>query len=129
MTLTREQIFNKVDIEVKEIQVPEWGGTVFIRQLTRGEQDAYLKRQMGEARVKTQRRDSSGEIAAASMFGHDAFLCVCGICDENGSPLFSDKDVDQLKKKNGEVIGRIALEIVRFSGMAGDVPLEEEAKN
>lgn len=129
MALTREQILYKDDIQRKEIPVPEWDDTVWIRQLTRGEQDAYLKKQMGEAKVKTERKGAGGEFVAASMFGHDAWLCACGICDEGGKPLFSEKDVEALKRKNGEAIGRIAAEIVKFSGMAEDVPLEEEAKN
>jgi hypothetical protein len=129
MALTRDEILDKDDIERKEIPVPEWGGTVWIRQLTRGEQDAYLKRQMGDAKLKTGKRDTSGEFAASSMFGHDTWLCARGICDESGKPLFSDKDIEALAKKNGKTIGSIALEIVKFSGMAEDVPLEQELKN
>ncbi|MCZ2155742.1 MAG: hypothetical protein LC114_17895 [Bryobacterales bacterium] len=129
MALTREQILNVNDIERKEIEIPEWGGTVWIRQLTRGEQDAYLKRQMGGAKVKAGKKDIAGEFDAASIYGHDTWLCSRGICDEEGKPLFNEKDVDALAKKNGTAIGRIAQEIVQFSGMAEDLPVEEEAKN
>lgn len=127
--LTREQILNKVDIEVKELDVPEWSGSVFIRQLSRAEQDEYLKRQFGETKMKQDAKAKQQEISAVNIYGHDAYLCVCGICDEDGKPLFSKADIDALKKKNGAVIGRVAVEIVKFSGMANDIPLEDEVKN
>lgn len=129
MALSREQILNKVDIEIKEIEVPEWGGTVHIRQLTRAEQDEYLKRQYGETRLKQDARAKSQEISAVNIYGHDAFLVACGVCDEEGRPLFKREDTDALKKKNGAVIGRLAVEIVKFSAMAGDVKADEEIKN
>lgn len=129
MALSRDQILGTDDLGRKEIEVPEWGGTVTIRQLTRGEQDAYLKRQMGDAKMKAGRKEVSGEFNAAAMYGHDAWLCVRGICDADGKPMFGDKDIEALAKKNGAVVGRIAQEIVKFSDMAEDVPLEDEAKN
>lgn len=127
--LSREAILNKVDIEIKEIPVPEWGGSIFIRQLSRGEQDTYLKRQYGETRLKQDSKAKNQEISAVNIYGHDAYLCVCGICNEDGTPLFKQTDIEDLKKKNGAVIGRIAVEIVKFSGMAGDIPIEDEVKN
>ena len=127
--LSREQILNKIDIEIKEIPVPEWGGNIFIRQLSRGEQDTYLKRQYGETRLKQDSKAKNQEITAVNIYGHDAYLCVCGICNEDGTPLFKQTDIEELKKKNGAVIGHIAVEIVKFSGMAGDVPIEDEVKN
>lgn len=129
MTLTREQIFSKSDISTKEIEVPEWGGSVYIRQLTRGEQDAYLKRQYGAAFMKQDPRARQQEIKGMSLYGHDTFLCACAICDENGKAIFSQTDIAELEKKNGEVIGRLAKEIILFSGMAGDVEQLDELKN
>ena len=127
--LSREQILNKVDIQIKEIPVPEWGGSVFIRQLSRAEQDEYLKRQYGETRLKQDTRAHAQEISAVNIYGHDTFLCVAGICDEEGKPLFKADDIAALKKKNGAVVGRIAVEIVKFSAMQSDVDVEEEVKN
>jgi hypothetical protein len=129
MPLNRDQILNSVDIQVKEIQVPEWGGSVFIRQLTRAEQDEYLKRQYGDTRLKQDNRAKQQEISSVNIYGHDAYLCVCGICDEDGKQLFKQNDIDALKKKNGSVVGRIAVEIVKFSSMENDVTVEEEVKN
>jgi hypothetical protein len=120
MALTRDEILKTNDIQVNEIEVPEWGGSVFIKQLTRAQQDSYLKMQMGKTRMKQDTRAKNQEIIGAELYGHDAYLCSRGICDENGKAIFKDSDIQSLKKKNGAVIGRIAKEIIAFSDMAGD---------
>ena len=127
--LTRDQILSKQDIAVKELPVPEWGGSIFIRQLNRAEQDEYNKRQIGDTRMRQDAKAKQQEFTLANMYGHDTYLCICAICDEDGKAIFKRDDIEALKKKNGEVIGRIAIEIIRFSGMAGDVEASEEIKN
>jgi hypothetical protein len=129
MTLNRSDILSVVDILVKEVDVPEWGGTVFIRQLTRGEQDTYLKRQYGATRLTQHTKNDVQEISAVDVYGHDAFICSRGICDDAGKLLFKEGDVEALKSKNGAVIGRLSSEIVKFSGMAGDIQAAEDLKN
>lgn len=119
MPLTLTQIMAANDIAVKEIEVPEWDGTIYIRQLTRAQQDDYLKRQMG-TRMKQDMKAKSQEIDLSNFYGHDSFLVVSGACDESGKPLFSAKDIEALKNKNGAVIGRIAKEILIFSEMVED---------
>jgi hypothetical protein len=134
MALNRDQFLAKDDLLIKEVtfpaSIPKWGGeTIFIRALTRGEQDAYSKRQMGDARMKTSRRESSGEISMASMFGHDAWLVLHGACDENGKPLFKESDMRGIEQKNGEAVGWLARQIVIFSGMGKDegIQMDEPA--
>lgn len=145
MSLTRDDILNISDITVKEITVPEsipaWGGkTLTIKQLTRGQQDAYLKRQYGDTKLKQDRKAKNQEISAVNIYGHDAWLCVRGICDGQGKTIFTDADIEKLNEKSGESIGWIAKEIIQFSGMGEDEKvargeiseeqaLEEELKN
>jgi len=129
MALTKDDILGIGDIDIKEIDVPEWDDTVYIRQLTRGEQDAYLKRQYGSTRLKQDSKAKAQEISAVNIYGHDAFLCACGICDDGGKRLFSQADAKKLEKKNGAAIGRIAKEILDFSEMSVDVEELEELKN
>lgn len=139
MLLTRDEIFALDDITVKEITVPDtipvWGGKVLkIKQLTRGMQDAYNKRQFGSMAVKQDgmsrgRKNGANkangaketqEIYGMSIYGHDAWLCVRGICNADGKPMFTDNDIEKLNEKSGEAIGWIASEIVKFSNMAND---------
>ena len=127
--LTREEILNIVDIQTKEIHVPIWDTDIYIRQLSRGEQDTYLKRQYGNTRLKQDRKAKEQEISAVSIYGHDAYICVCGICDESGERIFKMSDLQGLDNKNGEAVGFIAKEVIEFSGMGPDVEELDELKN
>lgn len=122
---TRNDILSLVDISIKEITVPDtipaWGGMkLTIKHLTRGQQDAYLQRQFGATKMKQDAKAKQQEISAVNIYGHDAWLCVRGICDEDGKTIFKDEDIAKLNEKSGEAIGWIANEITKFSGMSAD---------
>jgi len=128
MALTKDQIFNISDIKIKELKVPIWKDTVFIKQLTRGQQDEYLKLQFSNTSMQQQNKEQKIN-SDVNLFGHDAFICACGICDESGKPEFTRADIKKLGEKNGEAIGFIAKEIIEFSGMGKDVEELEKLKN
>lgn len=136
--LTREAVIGLQDITWKEITIPEripvWGGkSLYIRMLTRGQQDEYMKRQFGQVKMKQDRKATSQELTQANIYGHDAWLCIQGCCDAQGAPLFQPGDEKMLYTKSGEAIGWIAKQIVDYSGMLEDVKdlqkAEEELKN
>lgn len=128
MALSKEQILSINDIKVKEVEVPVWDDTVFIRQLTRGQQDAYMKRQFSKLAMKQQGRQQEME-SDITIFGHDAWLFAQGVCDADGKRLFTDAEVGKLEEKNGEAIGFVAKEIIAFSGMQSDIDELEKVKN
>ena len=128
MALTRDQILAISDIQVKEIKVPGWGDTIFIRQLSRGEQDAYMKRQYGKMAMKQKGKDQELGSDSIQIFGHDSWLVARGACDESGKRLFSDADEKELNKKLGEPVGYIAKQILEFSDMAKDIEEIEQAE-
>jgi hypothetical protein len=131
MALTRDEILGLNDIQVKEIEVPDWNASVCIRKLTRGQQDEYSKRRFGKPSLKQQlgkKREQEME-SEVDIFGHDAWLVAQGVCDEGGKRLFTDSDVVRLNEKSGEAIGFIATEIVKFSGMTEDIEELEQIKN
>ncbi len=136
MPLTREDFLNTDDATIKAIIIPahieKWGGKeIYIRQLTRGQQDAYLKRRFSNMAVNT--NGANQEMKSINIFGHDAWLVSKGACDENGKPLFKEADIEKLNEKNGEFIGWIAVQIVSFSSMGEDAQtaekVSEEIKN
>lgn len=124
--LTRDKILETQDITIKILDIPStipvWGGEqICIKQLTRGQQDNYLKRQFGQARMKQDRKAVNQEFTGLNTYGHDAWLCSLAICEPNGSPLFTEADVKALEGKSGEFIGWLAKEILTFSNMVEDV--------
>ena len=127
--LTRDDILNFKDIQTKEITVPDhipaWGGkTLLIKQLSRGEQDTYLKRQFGSIKTSQDAKAKSQQFTDVSIYGHDAWLCQRGIVvDESGTRMFTDADIKTLNEHNGEAIGWVAAEIVKFSGMDADAKI------
>jgi hypothetical protein len=96
------------------LEVPEWGGHVYVRGLTARERDefeiAVTKRKGGETiwDVRNVR----------------ARLCVIGLCDEQGRRLFSDEEIPSLGKKSALVLERCFDTIRHLSGMT-DADLAE----
>ena len=138
--LTREDILGLQDITTKEITIPEtipvWAGKkIYIKQLSRGKQDDFLKRQFGSMKVRQEasRNAKQQEMTAPDLYGHDTWLFVNGVCDENGMLLFKLADMDVLNNKSGEAIGYIAKQILEFSNMTEDVndleTMENDIKN
>jgi hypothetical protein len=128
MTLTRDEILAMVDLTTKEITVPDsipvWGGKkLFIRQLSRGDQDNYLIRQFGTGKVKV----TGTEFDMVGLYGHDAWLCSRGVSDAEGKRIFTEDDVDKLAEKSGEFIGWVANEILKFSDMDRDAKIAKKA--
>jgi hypothetical protein len=128
MALSREQILGAEDLKIKEIEVPVWNDTVYIKQLTRGQQDEYHKRQFSKLAMKQQGKSQNIE-SNIIIFGHDAWIFAQGVCDEDGKRMFTDAEVIKLDEKNGEAIGFVASEIVKFSGMESDISELEKIKN
>jgi len=132
--LTRDKVLAFDDITRKVITIPDsipvWGGeSLTIKQLTRGQQDNYNVRRFGKLEMKQDQKKKQQDISGVSMWGHDAWLVVCGAINEDGSPMFKQEDIAKLNDKSGEAIGWIAKEIVIFSGMQDDTPAEDEVKN
>jgi hypothetical protein len=90
MALNRDAILAADDLVREEIDVPEWGGTVFVRVMTARERDRF-EQKWSESRYDNIR----------------AFLAVCVVCDEAGLPLFSEKDIDALGRKSAAALDRI----------------------
>lgn len=106
--LDRKAIFKAVDLDIKSVKVPEWGGEVCVRGLTARERDHF------EASIGT----------AANLENLRARLVVLTLCDEKGERLLKDSDAIELGKKNAQVVDRL-FEIARkMSGMT-DADVEE----
>lgn len=107
MTLTKEQILAADDIPIREVEVPEWGGTVRMRGLTGSERDAY---ELSLFQVRGEKRIPRMENARARLVA----LCIV---DGEGNRLFSDEEVKALGGKSGKVLDRLFDEARKLSGL------------
>jgi len=112
--LTRTSILAAKDLKRKEIEVPEWDGTLIIREMTAFEREVFEKRMM-EAGV-----DRASNISRSLGNLRASVVVMCAIT-EDGSPMFSDGDVKALNEKSGAVISRVFQECAVLSGISQEV--------
>lgn len=122
MILKRADILNAVDVKTEEVQVPEWGGSVYVRGLTAGERDKW------EASLySAEKRGSSFEVVAHKDNIRAKFLVV-SIVDEEGKLMFTAGDIEALSKKSAAPVDRLFAVAQRLSGMTKE-DVEELEKN
>ncbi|MGH3598936.1 MAG: hypothetical protein ACRDQH_01445 [Pseudonocardiaceae bacterium] len=102
--LGREQILGAEDLETKDVEVPEWGGTVRVRGLSAGERDRH------EMRMALAQRDGVLTDVRASVV-------ASAIIDENGKRVFSDAEIMVLSKKSADALDRLFDVVSKLSGM------------
>src|SRR5688572_16771684 len=99
------------DLPRREIKIPEWGNkSVFIRTLSAGERDQF------EASLT----DRTTNIRAR--------LAVMCLCDEDGSPLFTQDKVEALAKKSGKALDRVFDAAIHLNKISKE-DVEELEKN
>lgn len=118
MSLTAKQILEMDDRPTKEVEVPEWGGSVFIRTMSGDERDTF------EAEMVAQQ----GGANPSKIKGIRARFVTRVLVDENGERLFKDSQADQLGKKSAAALDRIFSEASAFNRLSGE-DVEELAGN
>lgn len=108
MALNRDNILAANDTKIKKVDVPEWGGEVYVKSLT-GSQ-----------------RDSLTNIPREQMF---IKMLVLSLVDEEGKSLgFTDADIPALEEKNIGVLARVFQVACSLNGMTAEA-VKEAAKN
>lgn len=95
--LTAEEILAVDDIEVREVAVPEWKGTVFLRVMDGGARDAYDIARNERSKKKRGKADA----------GIRSMLLAHTLCNAEGVLLFGEEKMAELSKKNGAVLARL----------------------
>lgn len=116
--LTRDAILGANDRAMELVDVPEWGGQVWVRALSGTERDAY------EASLVTVRRDGSQRF---NMENVRARLVSMAMVDGAGERLFSDADVKALGAKSAQALDRVFDAARKLSGLS-DEDVEELAE-
>ena len=113
--LTKEQILGADDLRREQVNVPEWGGSVFVRTLTGTDRDAFEQSII----------QNSERMDLANVRARMAVLCVV---DEKSERLFADSDAQALGAKSSLALGRIFTVAQKLNGMT-DADVEDLAKN
>jgi len=115
--LDRDTILSITDSKLEPLEIPEWGGTIYIRTITGGERDGVEYALSEDPKTGNRRQQN-----------FRAYFVSLVACDESGKRLFKNQDIPALAQKSGAAIERIVdagLKLNNFK--AADV--EEMTKN
>jgi len=96
MILSRDAILGVADIKAEPLEVPEWGGSVYVRMLSGRERDNF------EASLRDPATGNAGNLS-----DFRAKFASLVIADEKGERLFSEADIDALGKKSAQALDRV----------------------
>lgn len=108
--LNRDAILGADDSEFRDVEVPEWGGTVRIKSITGAQRDAF------EASL----REGKGKNADVNLRNMRAKLIIMCAVDEHGSKLFTQEDLRKLGSKNAKPLDRLFDACTQMIGMTED---------
>lgn len=112
--LSRDEILKQTSMQVVDVTVPEWGGTVSVKQMSGFERDAFDRSLVvGD---KTDTTNMRAKLAVAT--------CV----DKDGKPLFKPDDADALGKTCASALDRIFKMAAPLNGITQD-DIEDAEKN
>lgn len=119
--LKRREILAAKDFRLEPVDVPEWGGRVYVRTMTGEERDAF------EDKVLEIRDPKTG--IPKSIKGLKTLLVSLTACDKEGKRLFAgDGDAKKLAQKSGAAIERI-FEVAQRLSHITDEAIQELASD
>lgn len=107
MYLSKDDILKADDLPTRDVDVPEWCGTVRVRGLTGAERDQF------DFVLSDAKNNPSKAQIRANLVGR----CMV---DEDGKRLFSETEVAKLAAKSGAALTRIFDVVRELSGMTKD---------
>jgi hypothetical protein len=113
--LTKEQILNRKPI-LQEVQIPQWGGFVYIRPLTVAEQT-----KLAELGTKHEKANTAARVKNITLQ-----VIKWSVTDADGAALFDDADLDRLLQSDASAIMSLQDAIIRYSGLTEESRRELE---
>jgi len=111
MALSRDQILGAPKPELVEVQVPAFGGSVFVKPFTIGVSEKFYD-----------------DNAAAKGADYSARLIVATVVDEAGSPLFTDADIPAIREIPAQSLKDVVQAALRANRILDD-PVGDAEKN
>ncbi len=88
--LNKAAILAANDVKTEKVEVPEWGGDVYVRTLSGTDRDAF-----------------EDAYSREKMKNFRARFLVLTLCDDKGARLFADEEIEALGAKSNVVINRL----------------------
>lgn len=101
--LSAADIFAVEDLQILEVEVPEWKGVIRLRQMPADEAIRFQDAMKGPA----------------SKSAWVRILALCAV-DADGARLFSDSDMEKLRKKSTAVFLRLQKLLLKHNGFTED---------
>lgn len=122
--LSRAQL-DEIKLRIEELNVPEWGGSVLIREMTGTDRDAYEASVWGS---KAPQKGRDRDLNLANARARCVALCLI---DENGQRLYKDNEVYLLGKLPAAGLDRVFDRCRELSGItdADNKAIEQVLKN
>lgn len=105
--LTREQILAAKDLPRELVNVPEWGGEVYVSTMTGSARDAWEASLLGKDR-KVDLTNARSKLVAACLV------------DEGGTLLFTADDIAALGGKSSSALERVSKVAQRLNRITED---------
>ena len=110
-----------VKLKREKVEVPEWGGFVFVQELTGSGRAKFVDKV--EKVMKSKRLSE-----AAAMIDLLPDLLQLTLVDESGNEIVTAKDTKDLKSASSAVLDRLGAIAINISGL-GHAEVVKEAKN
>ena len=118
IALTKDLILSANDSPVEKVEIPCWGGYVYVKTMSARERD----------RLESSWADNKDK----ALDNLRARLAVATVCDEDGNLLFSPSDADALGQKSAKALDILLPVIQKLNGISsGDMEamLDEQKKS
>lgn len=112
--IDKSAILAAQDIKTEDVDTPEWGGSVRVRELSAADLLGFWD----------SCRDAEGELIRDRV---QPALLARAVVGEDGAPLFTDNDVSGLMSKSAAVVGRLFVVAKKLNGIGQEAV--EIAKN
>lgn len=104
--LSRIEILDATDYQRELVEVPEWGGSVWVQSMSGTERDSYEAELVGSG---------DNDDQAYNLFNLRAKLACRSLVDEAGKKLFSEAEIAVLGEKDAYPLERVCAVARRLS--------------
>jgi hypothetical protein len=110
--LSKDDILAAQDLRREMVEVPEWGGSVWVQAMTALDRDRW---EMASIDI----REVGGKVTATPKLDNlRASLCARTMVDESGARLFAEADVLALGGKSAAALDRVYEAARRLNGIS-----------